>query len=118
MFYWIILSEEMRIFAVASLLLAAARASAAGAPGTDARAQTYYYEDISRPFFAPDPAKPGYYKNVRPGSKASSFAAVKPKDGFRVFVLGGSIASLLQYSGERGELAQALQAALPGRKVE
>lgn len=57
-------------------------------------------------------------RNVRPGSKEGRFAAVKPKDAFRVFVLGGSIASLLQYSGEKGEFANVLADVLPGKKVE
>lgn len=84
----------------------------------DPRANKYYYEDIVQPFFALDPERPGFYRNQRPASKESSFSVVKATDAFRVFVLGGSIASLLQYSGEKGEFAQALQAVLPGKKVE
>jgi len=84
----------------------------------EARAQKYYYEDISQPFFALDPAAPGLYRNQRPGSKPSLFPAVKPKDGLRVFVLGGSIAGLLQQTGEKYELAQALAAVLPSKTVE
>lgn len=104
---------EVRPFLLAVALIALPAASSA-----DSRANKYYYEDITEPFFAPDPAKPGMYRNRRPGSKESLFAAVKPKDGFRVFILGGSIAGLLQYSGEPGELRQALQAVLPEKKVE
>jgi tetratricopeptide (TPR) repeat protein len=99
------------LFAATFLLSTPARA--------DSRARKYYYEDIAEPFFALDPSRPGMYRNERPGSKPSLFAAVKPKDGFRVFVLGGSIAGLLQSSqGQRGDLAQALQAVLPTKKVE
>lgn len=108
----------MRRLDLPGLILAAALAMAPAAALADSRAHKYYYEDITEPFFALDPARPGVYRNQRPGSKDSSFAAVKPKDAFRVFVLGGSIASLLQAKGEAGEFAQALRAALPGRKVE
>lgn len=84
----------------------------------DSRANKYYYEDIVQPFFALDPERPGFYRNQRPASKESSFSVVKAPDAFRVFILGGSIASLLQYSGEKGEFAQALQTVLPAKKVE
>ncbi len=100
------------------LLMSAALVLIPAAGLADSRAQKYYYEDISHPFFVPDPSHPGMYRNDRPGSKASLFSAVKPKDGFRVFVIGGSIAGLLQYSGEKGEFAKALQAALPTKNVE
>ena len=108
----------MRRIEVKVLLLSAALALIPGAASADSRAQKYYYEDISHPFFALDPSQPGMYRNQRPGSKASLFSAVKPKDGFRVFVIGGSIAGLLQYSGESGEFAKALEAVLPTKKVE
>lgn len=52
----------MRILAALVLLLAAAPASA------DERSQKYYYEDISHPFFAPDPARPGWMHSVRPSA--------------------------------------------------
>ncbi len=90
---------------------------AAGAHA-DSRAQKYYYEDITAPFFALDPARPGWYHSVRPASITSSFPAVKSTDTFRVFVLGGSIAGLLHYNDHQGEFAQALQAVLPSKKVE
>ncbi len=108
----------MRRIEVQSLLVSAVLALIPGAASADSRAQKYYYEDISHPFFARDPAQPGLYRNQRPGSKESLFSAVKPKDGFRVFVIGGSIAGLLQYSGEKGEFAKALEAVLPSKKVE
>lgn len=103
---------------VQGLFAAAALALIPAASRADSRAQKYYYEDISHPFFALDSSRPGMYRNQRPGSKESFFSAAKPKDGFRVFVIGGSIAGLLQYSGEKGELAQALGSVLPTKKVE
>lgn len=90
-------------------------------PGTcqgDSRAQKYYYEDISYPFFAPDPARPGWMTAVRPQSKPSSFPIAKSSDTFRVFVLGGSIAGLLKRNEPEADLERALQAALPGKRVE
>lgn len=108
----------MRKLEVRGPLLAAALVLLPAAASADSRANKYYYEDIAEPFFALDPARPGFYRNMRPGSKESLFAAAKPKDGFRVFVLGGSIAGLLQHSGGPGELSQALQSVLPEKKVE
>lgn len=108
----------MRRLELWGLLLAAASVLAPCAARADSRANKYYYEDIVSPFFALDPGRPGFYRNQRPASKESSFSVVKAADSFRVFVLGGSIAGLLQYSGEKGEFAQALQAVLPGKKVE
>ncbi len=108
----------MRRTDVPTLLFSAALALVPAAALADTRAQKYYYEDITQPFFALDPADPGFYRNQRPGSKASRFAAVKPKDGFRVFVIGGSIAGLLQHSDDKRDLAQALKAVLPTKKVE
>lgn len=101
----------MRKLEVLALLLLAVPAPA------DDRARKYYYEDIAQPFFVLD-AEAGVWRSARPGSRPGQFAAVKPKDGFRVFVIGGSIAGLLQFTGEKGELAQALAAALPSRTVE
>lgn len=109
-----------RLNALGPLLMAAFAAfpaAARGAEATGARARKYYYEDIAQPFFALD-AGEGVYRNQRPSSKTSAFAAQKPKNGFRVFVLGGSIASLLQHAGEKSEFAEALRAVLPGRTVE
>jgi tetratricopeptide (TPR) repeat protein len=100
------------------LLLSAALVVTPAAALADSRAQKYYYEDIANPFFAPDPSRPGWYRADRAGAKESSFPAVKSTDTFRVFVIGGSIASLLQTDGRSGELAQALQSVLPSRKVE
>jgi tetratricopeptide (TPR) repeat protein len=84
----------------------------------DGRAQKYYYEDISYPFFALDPARPGWYHNVRPASKESAFPAAKAKGTFRVFVLGGSIASLLYNQDPSIDFGSSLQAVMPTRKVE
>ncbi|UPT75778.1 MAG: hypothetical protein M0D55_08960 [Elusimicrobiota bacterium] len=85
--------------AAARVLLAATLALFATSARADSRAQKYYYEDIASPFFAPDPARPGWMKAQRPGSKDGSFRKEKPPGVFRVFVLGGSIAGLLQYEG-------------------
>ncbi len=107
----------MSRFAAAGLLLALA----AGLPGVaaaDDGGRKYYYEDILEPFFTPDPARPGWYRANRPNAKKGSFRKDKPAGGFRVFVLGGSIAGLLQYDGGPGDLGPALRAALPGREVE
>lgn len=106
-----------RIEATGALLRAALILLLPAAALADSRAHKYYYEDISHPFFVLD-HETGMYRNQRPGSKAAYFPAVKPKDGFRVFVIGGSIAGLLHYSGEKYEFAEALAAALPGRTVE
>jgi len=106
-----------RFEALALLLCAALPAAGLAAEAPQARARKYYYEDIAEPFFLLD-ADRGVYRNMRPNSKTSAFAAEKPKNGFRVFVIGGSIGSLLQYDGDKREFAQALRAALPGRTVE
>jgi tetratricopeptide (TPR) repeat protein len=84
----------------------------------DSRSQKYYYEDISHPFFALDPARPGWYKSDRPAAVRSSFPAAKAPNTFRVFVIGGSIASLLHFEDGPGDLGPALQGVLPGMKVE
>ncbi|MDD5303020.1 MAG: hypothetical protein PHS14_07905 [Elusimicrobia bacterium] len=103
---------------VKGLLLTAALALIPAASLADSRAQKYYYEDISRPFFVPDPAHPGRYRSARPGAIESSFEAVKSSGTFRVFVIGGSIAGLLHYQEAPGEFGKSLQAVLPARKVE
>ncbi|MBI3554150.1 MAG: hypothetical protein HY077_16760 [Elusimicrobia bacterium] len=84
----------------------------------DSRAQRYYYEEIFEPFFVPDKDHPGTYRADRRGSVPSSFLAAKPKDSFRVFVIGGSIASLLSTDPGGGNIGPSFSAALPSLKVE
>lgn len=81
----------------------------------DADGDRYYYEEIYAPFFAPDPDKPGYVRNVRPGSNRASFPARKEKGALRVFVAGGSTAGGYR---DLGALGWGLERALPGRKIE
>ncbi|MBI5247054.1 MAG: hypothetical protein HY923_07715 [Elusimicrobia bacterium] len=103
----------MRTLAGARPLLAALLFFLPGVALADTHAQKYYYEDIVSPFFVLDPARPGWFKSAREGSLPSSFPAAKPAGAFRVFILGGSIAGLLN-----DEVGKALSAALPSRKVE
>lgn len=107
----------MRRFAVAGALLALGALLPAGVRADDG-GQKYYYEDILMPFFAPDPDRPGWYRASRPNAKVGAFLKKKPANGFRVFVIGGSIAGLLQHEDGPGDLGPALKAALPGREVE
>ncbi len=101
----------MRFSLVAALLLLGVHGRA------DDRAQKYYYEDITQPFFALDPQRPGWYHSQRPGSLDSGFSVVKSSNTFRVFVIGGSIASLLN-QGHTGGIVDALEQVLPGKNVE
>lgn len=84
----------------------------------DEAGRRYFYEDVHRPFFAPDPARPGFYCASRPNAAPGSFAMPKPAGTFRVFVIGGSIARLFMSEEARRSLPAALQAALPARRVE
>jgi tetratricopeptide (TPR) repeat protein len=108
----------MRTSAGARFWLAATAALLSAPALADSLAQKYYYEDITQPFFAPDPARPGWYRSQRPASIESSFPAVKAPGTFRVFVLGGSIAELLHAGNGRGEFGRSLAAVLPSLKVE
>lgn len=100
------------------LLLASMSALQPAAARADSRAQKYYYEAITEPFFIPDAARPGWYRSQREGGEKSSFPAVKAPGTFRVFVLGGSIAQLLAIKRGKGALDDALREALPSLKVE
>lgn len=93
------------------LLCALLAPSAAAQEGS----RKYFYEDIFTPFFEKDAAGTKYTA-VRPSAAEGFFAVKKPKDGYRVFVLGGSIA--FRYMTGSGHLGDALKAALPGKTVE
>lgn len=100
--------------AAAALLLLLLGAAPAFA---DARSRKYYYEDIFEPFFAPDLGRPGWLKAAREGARDSSFPLEKAPGTLRVFVIGGSIASLLDSEGGMG-LGEVLRASLPAVRVE
>ncbi|MFH2203849.1 MAG: tetratricopeptide repeat protein [Elusimicrobiota bacterium] len=87
-----------------------------GAPsGTDADGFAYFYLDVHRPFFVGTTE----YSTRRPlGREPQRFAAVKPADIFRVFIVGGSVAQLYDIGDARPSLREALTAALPGKKIE
>lgn len=95
----------------ALLLCALLVPSAAAQEGS----RKYFYEDIFTPFFEKD-ASGERYTAVRPSAAEGSFAVTKPANGYRVFVLGGSIA--YRHMTGSGHLGTALQAAMPGKTVE
>ncbi len=97
--------------ALLTSLLSLAAAGCAPDPARD-----YFYESPLRPYFAADPADPGYLKPRRAGSNARGFVTPKPAGRLRVFVVGGSIAALHQ--DHPRDLPRLLAAALPGRDVE
>jgi len=94
---------------ILSLLIAAS-----GAFCQEDSARQYYYEAVFTPFFVKDAAH-GVYRASRKGATPGSFLVQKPADGFRVFVLGGSIA---QGYNKKYALGDALSRVLPSRKIE
>ena len=84
------------------LLLLLALAPAYCAPAAAVRAdpqRAYFCEDIDKPFFAE--TSPGVFRSQRPQSMPVQFRLPKPAGIKRVFVLGESVAALL----DRGEIA-------------
>ena len=96
-------------------LLVALLAARSLAAASDDSAQKYFYEDVLTPFFALDRAA-GLHRPQRPDSDAAPFSAAKPANGYRVFLVGGSIAS--EFGLNPRSLEEALAQVLPGRKVE
>ncbi len=89
---------------------------AGSALGQGEEGRKFYYEDIYSPFFALDRDRPGLYKAVRPEASPGSFAARKAPEAFRLFVLGGSIASI--HLEQPRNLGEALKELLSSRKIE
>jgi hypothetical protein len=96
---------------LAFLVLLAALPACADKPAPIDLGRKYFYEDIFRPFFT---RKGAGYEATRPGAISGRFRAEKPAGGFRVFILGGSIAGT--YGPD--SLPEALSRALPGRTIE
>jgi tetratricopeptide (TPR) repeat protein len=99
-------------------LLLAALAFAPAASRADAWERKYYYEDITRPFFVPDAARPGRLRSGRPGAYDLSFPAAKPAGALRVFLVGGAVAKLLHSERASEDFGRALRSVLPSREVE
>ena len=79
----------------------------------------YYYTDIYKPFFVLSSAGGAVYVSHRERSAAQSFPAEKPRDAFRVFVLGGSVAlSYGEPGGAQIVFRRYLAKLFPGKQIE